>query len=155
MQQYLHHQNRQICVEYICILLRQPKNYHRRRTFYFVQHLSGQISLNKVVDSSKQIFCRFLKKKKILVGIDCSLLSSPSYSYTNCFSLTGVNYVIKMKKVYNFVSNCSRYMVQPFVLEVLMSSFERYPSWKITILRVYLSPVGEWGPLSKQKLYID
>ena len=36
--------------------------------------------------------------------------------------------VLKKKKIDNFVSNCSKYMVQPFVLEVLMSSFERYSS---------------------------
>ena len=29
--------------------------------------------------------------------------------------------MLKMKKVDNFVSNCSSYMVQPFFLEVLMS----------------------------------
>ena len=61
-----------------------------------------------------------------------------------------------MKKIGNFVSNCSRYMVQQFVLEVLMSSFERYPFWKITISSWYLSPEGGgWSPLLKQKLYID
>ena len=38
--------------------------------------------------------------------------------------------VLKKKKIGNFVSKCSRYMAQPFVLQVLMSSFERYPSWK-------------------------
>ena len=37
-----------------------------------------------------------------------------------------------MKKINNFVSNCSRYMVKPFFLEVLMSSFERYPSKIVT-----------------------
>ena len=37
-----------------------------------------------------------------------------------------------------------------------MSSFERDPPWKITIPRGYLSPRGaEWGPLLKQKLFID
>ena len=30
------------------------------------------------------------------------------------------------KKIDNFVSNCPRYVVQLFVLEVLMNSFERY-----------------------------
>ena len=67
-----------------------------------------------------------------LVGIDWSLLSSPLYTYTHRFSLIGLKInkisVLKMKKIDNFVSNCSRYMVQPFVLEVLMSSFERSPS---------------------------
>ena len=46
--------------------------------------------------------------------------------------------------------------VQPFVLEILMSSFERDLSWKITISRGYLPPGGgEWDPLLKQKHYID
>ena len=80
-----------------------------------------------------------------LVVIDWSLRSSSSYTYTNCFSLIGNN----------FVSNCSRYMVQPFVLEALMSSSERYSSWKITIPRGAFAPRGERGPLLKQKLYID
>ena len=36
-----------------------------------------------------------------------------------------------------------------------MNSFERYPSWKITISRGYLPPTGgKWGLLVKQKLYI-
>ena len=46
-------------------------------------------------------------------------------------------------------------MVQPFVLEVRMSSFERYPPWKITIPKGYLPPREEWGPLLKQKFYTD
>ena len=75
---------------------------------------------------------------KKLVGIDWSQLSSPSY--THCFSLIGDD----------FVSNCSRDMVQPFVSEVLMSSFVRYPSWKITIPREHLPPRGREG----DKLYI-
>ena len=71
-----------------------------------------------ITEAYKQDFLDIKKKKKELVGIDWSLLSSPSYTYAHCFSLIGDN----------FVSNCSRYMVQPFVLEILMSSFERYPS---------------------------
>ena len=75
----------------------------------------------------------FDKIKTKLVGIDWSLLSSSSYTYTRCFSLIGAKMlskicVLKMKKIENFVSNCSRYRVQPFALEVLISSFERYPS---------------------------
>ena len=82
-----------------------------------------------------------------LVGIDWSLLSSPSYTYTHCFSLNDAKFsskinALKMKKIYNSVSNSSRYMVQPLVLEVLMSSFERYPSWQNTIPRRYLLPGG-------------
>ena len=50
--------------------------------------------------------------------------------------------VLKMKKIDNFVLNCSRCMVQTFVLEVLMSSFERYLSSKITIPKGYLPPGG-------------
>ena len=60
-----------------------------------------------------------------------------------------------MKKIDYFVLKCFRYIVQPLVLEVLMSSFERYPSWKITIPTVYLPQGGDWGPLLKQKFYID
>ena len=51
-----------------------------------------------------------------------------------------------MEKIDNFVSNCSRYMVQSFVLEVLMSSFEN-----IHILEnydpegVFATPPGEGG----------
>ena len=70
------------------------------------------------------------ENKAKLVDIDWSLLNSPSYNYTHCFSLIGNN----------FISNCSRCMVQLFVLEILMSSFERYPSSKITISRGYLPP---------------
>ena len=77
--------------------------------------------------------CLWWWKKKI-VGINWSLLSSSLYTYTHCFSLIGDN----------FVSNCSK--VQPFILEVLMSSFERYLSWKITIRRRYLSPGGSEAP---------
>ena len=80
-----------------------------------------------------------------LVSIDWSLLSSSSNIYTYCFSLIGNN----------FASNYSRYMVQRFVLEVLMSSFERYPSWKITIPLGVFDPRGGVRPLLKQKLYID
>ena len=73
------------------------------------------------------------KKKITLVSIDWSLLSSPSYTYRHCFSLTDTKIlskinVLKMKKIDSFVSKCSRYIVQPFVLEVLISSFERFPS---------------------------
>ena len=79
------------------------------------------------------------------------------YTYTHCFSLIGAKIKIglKLKKIDNFVSYCSKYTVQPFGLEVLMSSLERYPSWKITIPMGYASPGEEWGPLRKQKLYID
>ena len=66
-----------------------------------------------------------------------------------------INTLKMKKKIDNFVPNCSRYKVHSFCLEVLMSSFERYPSWKITIPRGYLFPGGEWGPVLKQKLYID
>ena len=86
-----------------------------------------------------------LQRLKKLVGIDWPLLNSPSYTYTHCFLLIGDN----------FVSDCSRCMVQPFILEVLMSSFERYTSWKITISKEYLPQWEKWGPLLKQKLYID
>ena len=78
--------------------------------------------------------------------------SSSSYtSYTHWFSLIGAKILNKinmltMKKFDNFVSNCSRYIVQPFVLEVLMSSFEKYPSWIITIPRGYLPPGGSETP---------
>ena len=48
--------------------------------------------------------------------------------YLNTVSLIGARIskinVLKVKKIDNFVSKCSRYRVQPFVLEVLMSSFE-------------------------------
>ena len=44
---------------------------------------------------------RGMKKIEKLVGIDWSPLSSPSFTYANCFSLIGDN----------SVSNCSRYMV--------------------------------------------
>ena len=116
---------------------------------------------NKWIFSSKRniflIFQRYFVKKE--VGIDWSLLSFPSYTYTHCFSLIGEKILCKMKKEkirYFFFSNCSRCMVQPFVLEVLISSFERYSSWKITILRGYLPPggKGEWGPLLKQKFIL-
>ena len=70
------------------------------------------------------------ENRKNLVSIDWSLLNSSSY--THCFSLivakiSKIN-VLKMKKIDDFVSNCSRYIVQPFVLEVLMNPFERDPS---------------------------
>ena len=99
-------------------------------------------------EHSQKTNCKMITdENRKLVGIDCSLLSSPSNTYTHCFSLIWAKIwskisVSKMKKIDNFVSNCSGYMVQPFVLEVLMSSFERYPSWKITIPRRYLPPGG-------------
>ena len=64
-----------------------------------------------------------------------------------------IHIVFHFKNMDNFVSNCSRYMIQPFVLEVLMSSFETDPSWKITIPRGICSLRRTWSPL--QKLYID
>ena len=74
-----------------------------------------------------------------LVGIDWSLQCSPIiYLYTLLLAYCRENVKLmcyKWKKIDNFVSNCSRYMVQPIVLEVLMSYFEIYPSWKITIPR--------------------
>ena len=60
----------------------------------------------KYINQSHKIFSTsLLKNIKKLVGIDW--LSSPSYTYTHCFSNIGDN----------FVSNCSRYMAQPFVLK--------------------------------------
>ena len=90
----------------------------------------------------------------ILAGIDWSLLSSPSHTYTHYFSLISAKVLskmigLKMKKTDNLVSNCSRHMVQPFILEILMSSFERYPSWKITIPRGHLPPEGRVRPPTK------
>ena len=37
-------------------------------------------------------------------------------------------FLLKLKKIHNFVSNYHRHTVQPFVLKVLKRSFERYPS---------------------------
>ena len=82
-----------------------------------------------------------------LVGIDWSLLS---FSHILIHILSHLlAWKFKVKII------CMKYMVQPFVLEVLMSSFEIYPPWKITIPRVYLPPGGGMRPLLKQKLYID
>ena len=63
--------------------------------------------------------------------------------------------MLKMKKIDHFISNCSRYKVQLFVLEVLMGSFERLPLEKLPPEGVFAPGDGGGGPLLKRKLYID
>ena len=81
---------------------------------------------NKVANFKKLVKFKNLKPNK-LVGIDWSLLSSPSYTFTHFFHLLARKFkvnVLKMKKKTDiFASICSRYMVQPFVLEVRKSFF--------------------------------
>ena len=125
-------------------------------SYYYYFYLCNTFSSLYWNELFEKVPLHFMKRK--LVGIHRSLLNSQSY--THCFSRIGAKIsskinVLKMKKIDNFVSNCSTYRVQPFVLEVLVSSFERYRSWKNTISKGYLLPGGDWDPLLKQKLYID
>ena len=62
-----------------------------------------------------------------LAGMDWSLLSSPSYTYTHCFSFIGAKIYTNEKKSIIFFHTVPD-ICYTFVLEVLMSSFERYLS---------------------------
>ena len=78
-----------------------------------------------------------------LVSIDWSLLNSTSYTYTHCFSLIGDN----------FISNCYRCMVQPFISFRSNDNF----FWKIPILKNYhperVFDQREGGPTKTETLY--
>ena len=121
---------------YILLLTIILHSYMHQNLFYarhYLQNISLCDPLTIKFHQNRMMISDVMRK---LVGIDWSQISSPLYIYAHCFSLIGDN----------FVSGCSRYVVQPFVLEALMSSIERYPSWTITILRGYLPTRGEWDP---------